>query len=163
MTNKETAAYSAGIFDGEGYVGIDKTSVSHGKIRKIHHSIRVVISQKDGLIMNWLKEHFGGNVYEQRSGTKYSIYRWRIHSQKAVTFLKYILPYVLIKRKQVEFAIAYYEKSKEHALSSKRSTTTGRYVLLTEKELNWRLEKKAELIKLKKVYIPYIKDISNKD
>jgi hypothetical protein len=159
MYKKEISAYCAGLFDGEGYVGIDKTSVSHGKVRKIHHSIRVVISQKDGAIMNWLKERFGGNVYEQRNGTKYSIYRWRIHSLKAVQFLKCILPYVVIKKKQVEFAIAYYEESKEHALVSARSSSTGRYVLLTEKEIKWRLKKKDELMKMKKEYIIYTKDI----
>ncbi len=158
MNKKEIAAYAAGIFDGEGYVGIDKTSVSSGHEKRMNHGIRVVISQKDGAIMYWLKEHFGGNVYSQRNGTKYSIYRWRAHAEKAEQFLLRILPYVIIKKKQVEFAIAFNQERKAKVLASGRSRSNGRYTVLTDEDIQWRLDKKAELIALKKFYIPYTKD-----
>jgi len=163
MTTKENACYAAGLFDGEGYVGIDKTSVSSGKARSVHRGVRVIISQKDGRIMNWLKDNFGGNVYSQRNGTKYSIYRWRTHAEKADKFLRCIQPYVIIKKPQVDFALDFNDERKKRTIIQGRSIKSGKYLPMTEDEIAWRLQKRDELVALKRDYVPYIKDIVNKD
>ena len=150
-------AYAAGIFDGEGYVGIDRGSPSSGKEKRINYCLRVVISQKDGAIMYWLKNNFGGNVYSQRNGTKYSIYRWRIHSEGAARFLEAVLPYVIIKKPQVEFALSFNRQRKEKLILEGRAKS-GTYKSLSKKEIEWRLAQKTQLIELKRIYVPYIKD-----
>ena len=107
--------------------------------------------------MNWLKDNFGGNVWEQKRGTKYSIYRWRAHAERAHHFLETILPYVLIKKPQVEFAIRFNNERKKHLVNSSRSTKTGKYISMDSKEIVWRESQQKELMKLKKIYISYIK------
>lgn len=149
------AAYAAGIFDGEGYIGIDSICISNGKRRIAHLGLRIVISQKDGIIMDWLKDNFGGNVYKQRNGSKYYIHRWRIHSDSADRFLRFIYPYVLIKKPQVEFALSFNKERKERIKANNRSMLNGRFTRLTEEELQWRINKKAELSEMKKQYSPY--------
>lgn len=155
---KEMAAYAAGLFDGEGYVGIDKTCIGSGKSRSVHRGVKVIISQKDGQIMNWLKNNFGGNAYCQRNGSKYYIHRWRIHAKKADHFLRCILPYVIIKKKQVEFALEFNLEREQRLSRSGRSTKTGRFLPMTDNETAWRLKKHEELRSLKKIYTPYTKD-----
>lgn len=150
MKKETIAAYAAGIFDGEGYVGIDRVGKSTGS-KKIHHSIRIVISQKDGAIMDWLKANFGGNIYSQRNGTQYSIYRWRIHSKKASDFLKFVYPYLVIKKKQAKFAIWFIEQRNKRRERIKVGKD-GRFTVLSEKELLWRVEMKKRLEKMKKDY-----------
>lgn len=157
MNQKEIAAYAAGLFDGEGYVGIDSVCISNGKRRLPHLGLRIVISQKDGAIMDWLKDNFGGNVYRQRNGSQYYIYRWRIHSEKAEQFLRFIYPYVLIKKPQVDLALSFNEEKKKRAKDSVRSGKTGRFTNLTDEELKWRSDKKEEMSRLKKVYASYTK------
>jgi hypothetical protein len=69
MKTKTTLAYAAGIFDGEGYVDI-YTATKSKYSRSSSLLLRVVISQKDGLIMNWLKENFnGGHILLSRKET----------------------------------------------------------------------------------------------
>ena len=91
----EIKSYAAGIFDGEGYVDIYKASTSKAS-KSPSFMLRVVISQKDGRIMNWLQNHFGGHVRLETRGIN-SIYRWDIRSQAAFKFLEVIRPFVLIK------------------------------------------------------------------
>ena len=154
MKQENIAAYAAGIFDGEGYIGIDKISVSSGKKKAINLGLRVVISQKDGLIMDWLKINFGGNVYKQRNGSQYYIYRWRIHSLKAQQFLKTVLPYLIIKKAQSEFAIKFHDEKNERYEKCKIGKD-GRYQPILETENKWRMEMKQKLSDLKRDYKPY--------
>ncbi len=152
---KEIKAYAAGIFDGEGYIGIDKVSKSTGS-KNYHYGIRVIISQKDGLIMDWLKDNFGGNVYHQKREQKYSIYRWRIHSKKAVEFLKNIYPYVLIKKSQIDLAIKF-DKERIEKLTKNRLGKDGKFIQLSEQDMEWRVSMKEELMKIKKIYNKHTK------
>lgn len=103
--------------------------------------------------MDWLKDNFGGNVYQQRNN-QYYIYRWRIHSEAAEKFLIFIRPYVLIKKPQVEFAIMFNQERKERSQNKGRSSR-GTWTKLTEEELQWRINQKAELSLMKKRYSPY--------
>jgi len=158
MKKQIIAAYAAGIFDGEGYVGIDKVSKSTGS-KTIHYAVRIVISQKDGSLMNWLKSNFGGNVYQQRNGTNYSIYRWRIHSRKAQQFLAMIYPYLVIKKEQAKLALEFFDERKERFESQRTDKKTGKFNVISQEELNWRIGMKEKLSKLKKIYALYIGEV----
>lgn len=155
MTHKiETLAYAAGLFDGEGYVDIYKATQSKAS-KSPSLMLRVVISQKDGLIMNWLQDNFGGNVNKESRQDSY-IYRWDIRSQAAKRFLLLIQPFVLIKREQADLAIRY-ENDKEKYLETLKGFRGFRQ--LSEDEINNRLKMREELKKLKKEYKPYTKNV----
>ena len=158
--NQEILAYAAGLFDGEGCVDIYKASLSKAS-KSPSFMLRVVITQKQGKIMNWLEDKFGGHV--QMSHRKYNgkdnhIYRWDIRSQAAKRFLLLIQPFVIIKKQEVELAIEYEERKSKYleTLKGKRGFRT-----LTAEEIAWRYMMKEKLSGLKKKYVLYIKEWSS--
>lgn len=153
MTQTEIAAYAAGIFDGEGYVDI-YTATTTKASKSPSFMLRVIISQKDGRIMNWLQDNFGGSVLLARKD-KYSIYRWDIRSQAAKQFLSIIYPFILIKKEQVKIALEF-EEMKGRYLDSLKGHSGFR--TLTAIEIAERMLLKNQLKALKKNYVHYIKN-----
>jgi hypothetical protein len=149
----ETLAYAAGLFDGEGYVDIYKASTSKAS-KSPSFMLRVIISQKDGIIMNWLQDNFGGYVQLEKRSNSY-IYRWDTRSQKAEKFLSSILPFVKIKTEQVQVALAF-ERKKSTYLNTLKGNQGFRQI--TSEEIEWRYKIRDHLKKLKKDYKPYIKN-----
>lgn len=146
-------SYAAGLFDGEGYVDIYKATTSKAS-KSPSFMLRVIISQKDGKVMNWLKDSFGGYVTKEVRPTSY-IYRWDIRSKSAHDFLLKILPYLVIKKEQAEIAILF-EKEKGKYLETLKGKQGFR--TLTEEEINRRTKTKEDLKLLKKIYAPYIEN-----
>jgi hypothetical protein len=153
MTEIEKSAYAAGIFDGEGYVDIYQATLSKAS-KSPSLMLRVVISQKDGRLMHWLQDNFGGHVQQARKD-KYSIYRWDIRSQAAARFLSQILPYIVVKKEQALIALQY-ETMKGKYLETLKGSRGFRQ--LTEKEMQERLALKDQLKKLKREYSTYTKN-----
>jgi len=150
---KQILAYAAGLFDGEGYVDIYSATRSKNS-KSPSLMLRVIISQKDGRIMNWLQDNFGGHVITERRKDSY-IHRWDIRSQAARRFLSSILPFVIIKKAQVELAISYEDMKSKYLSTLKGSHGFRR---LSDEEIKGRIEIKENLKKLKKEYAPYIKN-----
>lgn len=155
MNIKETeAAYAAGIVDGEGYIDIYKASTSIAS-KSPSFMLRVIISQKDGKIMNWLEKRFGGHVQmEQRKDTY--IYRWDIRSQAAAKFLNIVLPFLIIKREQAYLALGF-ENKKSLYLNTLKGKSGFRK--LSDKEIEWRYQAQKVLKNMKKDYTPYTKNV----
>ncbi len=155
MENETLYAYAAGIFDGEGYVDIYKASISKAS-KSPSFMLRVIISQKDGLIMKWLEDNFGGHVlYSSRNGTY--IYRWDIRSKRALNFLKLIYPFVQIKKKQLDVAIEFEERRGTYLETLKGFQGFRR---LSDEEIGWREKMSQKLKSLKKEYVSYTKSSS---
>lgn len=147
-------AYAAGLFDGEGYVDIYSASTSKAS-KSPSLMLRVIISQKDGSIMTWLEQTFGGSVrMERRTGNW--IFRWDIRSQAAKRFLDLILPFVKIKTEQVKLAIEF-EEVKGKYLETLKGHQGFRK--LTKNEIEKRMEIKNKLKKAKRTYGFYLKTI----
>ena len=96
-------AYAAGIVDGEGSIAIS------GRLKT---ALFVTVSNSDPRVCIWLKERYGGFVYQSpgriRNGKQTRIiYQWRCASATAGQFLKIIYPYLVIKKEQAEIAFAY--------------------------------------------------------
>jgi hypothetical protein len=147
-------AYAAGIFDGEGYVDIYSASLSKAS-KSPSFMLRVVISQKDGKIMNWLKDRFEGSVRCEKRQDNY-IYRWDIRSQAAQRFLTLIYPFIIIKKEQIQLALKFEERKGKYLSTLKGSQGFRK---LSDEEIKWRIEMKENLKKLKKEYTPYIKNV----
>lgn len=147
-------AYVAGLFDGEGYVDIYQASTSKNS-KSPSLMLRVIISQKDGGIMNWLEEKFGGYVRMEKRKESW-IYRWDIRSQQAKQFLESILPFLKIKTAQVKLAIEF-EEVKGKYLETLKGTQGFRK--LTKNEIGKRVEIKNRLKQAKHTYSFYWKTI----
>jgi hypothetical protein len=102
MTDKIASVYFAGFFDGEGYIGLLKRQ--RGKYTE--YFVQLSIGQKDGAVMDWIKDNFGGNVYlVKRDGTFY----WTSSNRNALKILKRIFPYLKYKKPQAQMAIEFFE------------------------------------------------------
>ena len=144
--SKLTAAYVAGLVDGEGSLGIQKED------RKYQARIRVCMT--DEFIIKWLYESFGGYFSTRTfNNDKWkTAYEWDIHSNRLVKpFLDKIYPYLRVKKKQAEVIKEFqrtfnnsFKKVKNkseyhngHHLELKDETIKKRYNLYLQiKELN---------------------------
>lgn len=99
--------YIAGFFDGEGSVGIYKNSSK----KYPGFYLRTQITQNKGKevegLMLFLKNAYGGNLGEQKTLSSGIKYNWQLGSDSAVRFLEDIKPYLILKKKQAEIAIAW--------------------------------------------------------
>jgi len=98
-------AYIAGFFDGEGSV-IVRAAIQKNKVS---YELNISIGQNDTSILKYIQQKFGGRI----ANPKYEFTRkkqtpdLRMESNKAAFFLEMILPYLRVKRKQSELAIAF--------------------------------------------------------
>ena len=98
-------AYAAGIFDGEGSVGIKVHQGVHGPI----HSPYATVSQTRPQVLHWLVERFGGSLRFNKSGGKYGIWTWWLSARLAINFLKEIQPYSIVKREEIRITLKAFE------------------------------------------------------
>jgi hypothetical protein len=109
--NAADVAYSAGIFDGEGWAIIapyNFNSTSNGRIYP-RHRMRVGVSNTSRSMLEWFKRTWGGNiylVYPQR-GKRRTLYCWQPSEKLATQFLSRILPYLNIKTRQARLALRF--------------------------------------------------------
>lgn len=87
------AAYIAGFFDGEGSINITNKG-----------QVRVVMSQKKPEVLYWIRDTLGGGTVRQltKRGEAYECWRYGVYSIRQVcSFLDMVLPYVVVKRREV--------------------------------------------------------------
>jgi hypothetical protein len=112
---RELRAYAAGVIDSDGCIGVRRSTYSMRKTKDakapVFH-VRVSIKQVSPEAINILHKTFGGALMLQSpSATKGKpLWYWEITNVKAETFLKAILPYLRIKKKQAENALLLREK-----------------------------------------------------
>lgn len=99
-------AWLAGFFDGEGCC-TPQIAVKDQRI-----GMRVSIAQTDISILLWIKSHFGGAICEHRRRIAHhqTLYTWRLTSEKAIDFLRLLLPYLRVKKQIAQAMIEYREK-----------------------------------------------------
>jgi len=102
----------AGFFDGEGTINVH-ISKPNQKNREVNPGfvVRVGLGNTNLEIVDLLHQNFGGyrNQKSQRLGRK-PYYVWGTSGQKAVTFLKTVLPYLRQERTRAELAIELRER-----------------------------------------------------
>lgn len=114
----EEAAYAAGFFDGEGCIGISMQigATSRGKrypdVRRFY--LFVSLSQNDPAPINWLMEKFGGSARFVRGKKSYKEgyyerWNWAITTKQALSFLRTIRPFLIVKAEQADLAFSFYE------------------------------------------------------
>ena len=91
---EEGKAYIAGLFDGEGCVNIN---IRRGGKKA---ELTVAITNLHVGVLKYVQSHFGGRL--SNVGNKKATPDWRCESNKAVSFLKVILPYLIIKKEQAK-------------------------------------------------------------
>lgn len=103
---KTDLAYTAGITDGEGSIGIARHKSKSCK-RGFTLELCVQITSSDEWLCAWLKFGFGGSLSHSINSAGNPMWHWILGARKAAEFLKLILPYLKLKRPQAELAIKF--------------------------------------------------------
>lgn len=109
MTDKELFAYTAGLVDGEGYIGLIPHSVT-----KNSYSPKVKVASTTIELVEFLHNNFGGHldkmrIYSQPNRKMSAM--WTLSNGINVgPFLKKLLPYLKVKNKQADLILEYIEK-----------------------------------------------------
>jgi len=91
-------AYLAGIIDGEGSIFIERDFALRPNQKSIGYFPRIVISNTDYRLMEWLEENFGGNITKtKRNGNWKDSYTWNISHYKAIKLARLVMPYLKLK------------------------------------------------------------------
>ena len=102
MYRKTDLAYLAGFYDGEGSIQIVHQKT---KRNKNNFSLQIRLFNTNLKVLYYYWNIFKlGHIY-QRKGTNKLIYTWVIYSNEAKTLLSHLLPYLIIKKKQVKIGI----------------------------------------------------------
>lgn len=106
MTDYATSdlAYLAGIVDGEGSITLHMRAM--GSLR-----VRLYVGNTSTLLIDWLHEHFAGevswNVHKNpdRPARWKQLHHWRIDGDGAIALIAELIPLLVVKRAIAELAI----------------------------------------------------------
>ncbi len=138
MTRLEALAYAAGIMDGEGTIEINVKNPKKGGYgqKSPWHYLRVSVANTDVGLIYWFQRNFGGAVGKPRRssrGGRKSILTWAIVSKQASDFLKLVLPYLMVKKRQAELGVDFHDtKCGKKGLSPSEFELKIRYWYKTE-------------------------------
>ena len=102
--NKLDKAWMAGIFEGEGSIGIRKQT------KRNWTSLVVLITSTDMELLEPFHKEFGGSIkWYKMKGNRKQAYCWSIWSRSANSFLELLIPYFRVPRiiKKAELAIRF--------------------------------------------------------
>lgn len=126
MTTSEDLAYLAGIVDGEGYVGIKKSSAykCQGRATPGYHA-RIQVRMVDEPAIAFLADTLGGWYWYEKAHAHKGrpLYCYQASDLAAAIALETLLPYLRVKRANAETVLALRElqsQSKQH-----RTKVTG--------------------------------------
>jgi len=93
----EKLAYLAGIIDGEGCIHINTRDNQA-------YSYQLSITSTDLILLDWIKEIFGGKIYGPFKGksNKQYFYTWHAHGLLGKQILELTLPFLIIKNKSAQ-------------------------------------------------------------
>lgn len=112
LMSKLQAAYLAGLVDGEGYIGILQTKRGNKaewhSSRQYMYSPVLKVCMTDKRVIEWLYGSFGGTFETRKAhGKNRESYAWMCRKAAVASFLKYIYPYMRVKRKQAEIVFRF--------------------------------------------------------
>ncbi len=100
---KTDLAYTAGIIDGEGSIGL---YIHRGKGDYV---LRVEVGNTNEWLIQWLKFAFGGStrLHSGQPENHKPLWCWQIQGVKALGFLELVYPYLRLKKPQAGVAIEF--------------------------------------------------------
>lgn len=101
--NKVSLEYIAGLFDGEGYIGV-------GLSGKKYHNFTISLTNHHVYALQQVQKVVGGKFgklssYGLRQGNEVPFLEW--WSVEGMVFLKRIQPYTIVKRPQIDLVLTY--------------------------------------------------------
>ena len=101
-TREQWICWAAGFFDGEGCISIVKDKGNK------HYFLTLAVSQVEMTSLQIFQALFGGNITTRHAPsdkTRRNCSHWRLSSQGARIVLEFLLPFLIVKKRQAELAI----------------------------------------------------------
>lgn len=99
--------YAAGLFDGEGYIRINRWEKPNSN--HVRYQLFGGIGMTFKPVIDLLQQTYGGSLHVNRHSERNANHRdqfgWIVASQTAATFLRRVLPYLIVKRDEAEIAL----------------------------------------------------------
>lgn len=107
MIPKILLAYCAGVIDSDGYIGVKRSTYAMRVTKDCEqatYSERVCVKQVEPEAIDLLHGLFGGHrgIGKPTAAKGRPLFSWQVTDQRAATFLKAILPYLRIKKRQAQ-------------------------------------------------------------
>jgi len=101
-------AYIAGLIDGEGYIGIKKSTIRKDCFNPSYHA-RIQIRMVDEEAIKFITKTLGGNYYKEKPSVAKGrpLYCFQASDKSAEMILKTILPYLKIKKSLAEIVLKF--------------------------------------------------------
>lgn len=112
-------AYTAGFFDGEGCVSIAR----YLKRGRPYHTLAIIFTNTDFHVLEWLHRRWGGYLTRPviRSNPRWRPYRsLRFSAGPARPLLQAMLPYLIVKKSEVEIALQFIEAKSDNRRGRQR-------------------------------------------
>ena len=101
MNKTEFKIYLAGLFDGDGSVGVYSTNMHNAKVCLMRCSIGLRRAEETIILMDRIKKEYKGHIHYSKD----RILRWYSGSKNALLFLEDIKKYSILKKEQIRLAI----------------------------------------------------------
>ena len=115
-----TKAWSAGLFDGEGCINIQRAFPGGRVTPPFILEARVTNTARQSLEI--LQQTFGGRIYHLRGEKRQwaDCFQWYIYGSKAAQFLRCIYPYLVTKRETAQLALEFYDSCRSYTTTELR-------------------------------------------
>lgn len=112
-------AYYAGFFDGEGSVGLFKSSAKD----RIYINVRVRLVNTQFEVLEEIHRAYGGSLSKEPlwlHTRQKPIKQWQANGSAAVSFLTDIRPYIRLKGPQIDLALEFWKRRAEAKARSEK-------------------------------------------
>lgn len=100
-------SYLAGIFDGEGTIGIERRTPTNKRFSD-RYLPYLVVGNTSLVLMEILVDSFGGAYHPYKViGKRKPMYRWELHSDAAIAPIRIVAPYLRMKSEQAKIVLEF--------------------------------------------------------
>ncbi len=105
----EDIAYTAGIIDGEGYVGIDKQCNSRWGEGTPYYYARLAVANTGAQLISWLQSHWSGSVNHRAPSNPRArdTWVWVVSTGQSAKVLSVVFPFLVLKKRQADTVIRF--------------------------------------------------------
>jgi hypothetical protein len=107
LTPQEASAFVAGLFDGDGSIGVS-----------------IELTQKRLILVRWLLAHYGGRFDERSMNGGKTYFRWRLSGRKNKhDFLLDVIPHLILKKDRAKNLLASLRASEQGSATTEMLST----------------------------------------
>lgn len=141
-----TLAYTAGFFDGEGCIRIEK-SIRQGRARP-SYILRACVTNTNSEVLAIFKKCWGGAIYPKSKPIRIrSHYEWNLVGNKVIPFLHDILPFLVVKREEVKVALHFHDIKPDGRRVGQGGFTDAIHAQLDE--CYWKIRELKKIVPIK--------------